>query len=332
MQNLAIFGAGQIGKQTKKLVEEKYFDEYRLVYFVDNNSDKQGSLIEGIPTISAEKLLEVYEKEIDCVASALQKSYEVNDFLIQHRIIPIKITSIGIYPLVNKIEKTERFCPICQKTSSYFDLFGVKPRQDALCPHCGSLERHRLLYLFLREKMNFFNEDSKHRKMLHIAPENCLKELFEKQFCENYITADLYATNVKVKMDIMDIQYEDETFDIIYCSHVLEHVSDDRKAMKEFFRVLKKDGWAILNVPIIRDKTYEDPSIVDPEEREKIFGQSDHVRAYGFDYVDRLRDSGFSVKVICAKDFLEEAEIEKTGLCNGGSIYFCSVSKNSSLL
>jgi len=237
MQNLAIFGAGQIGKQTKKLVEEKYFNEYKLIYFVDNNPAKQGSLIENTPIISAEKLLELYGKEIDCVAYALQKSYEVNDFLIQHKIIPISITSTGIYPLVNKIENTERFCPICQKTSSYFDLFGVNPRQDALCLHCGSLERHRLLYIFLKEKMDFFSNQSK--KMLHIAPEPCLEVLFKKTIGE-YVSADLYNPNAMVKMDIMDIQYENETFDIIYCSHVLEHVSDDRKAMREFFRVLKK--------------------------------------------------------------------------------------------
>jgi len=327
MQTLAIFGAGQVGKQTKKLVEEKYFNEYRLVYFVDNNPVIQGSLIENTPIISAEKLLELYGKEIDCVAYALQKSYEVNDFLIQHKIIPISITSREIYPLINKIERTERFCPICQKTSSYFDLFGVNPRQDARCPHCGSLERHRLLYIFLKEKTDFFSNHSK--KMLHIAPEPCLEALFKKAIGE-YITADLYNPNVMVKMDITDIQYENESFDIIYCSHVLEHVSDDHKAMREFFRVLKKDGWAILNVPIIRDKTYEDPSITEPEEREKIFGQHDHVRAYGLDYADRLCEAGFSVAIIYAKDLLNESDMEKMGLSNGsaGEIFFCTKTLN----
>jgi len=326
MQNLAIFGAGQIGKQTKKLVEEKYVNEYKLVYIVDNDPVKQGSLIENTPIISSENLLELYGKEIDCVAYALQKSYEVNDFLIQNKIIPISITSAGIYPLINKIGKIERFCPICQKTSSYFDLAGINSRQDASCPHCGSLERHRLLYIFLKEKTNFFYGDSKHKKMLHIAPEYFLIPIFEKLFGENYITADLYNSNVKVKMDIMNIPYEDETFDIIYCSHVLEHISDDRKAMREFYRVLKKDGWAVLNVPIIRDKTYEDSSITEPTERERIFGQHDHVRAYGPDYADRLREAGFSVAIFYAKDLLNESDIEKMGLSNGasGEVYFCT--------
>jgi SAM-dependent methyltransferase len=324
VRNLAIFGAGYIGKQTKKLVEDKYTDEFKLVYFVDNDSLKQGSLIESIPVISAEELLQLYGKEIDDVASALLKSYDVDDFLIKHKIIPIRIVSSGIYHLVEKIEKAERFCPICEKFSSYFDLAGLKPRQNAICPHCGSRERHRFLYLFLKEKTNFFVENC--RKMLHIAPEACFKPLFEKQCGENYITADLCRPNVKVKMDIMNIQYEDETFDIIYCSHVLEHVSDDRKAIKEFFRILKKGGWAILTVPIIRDKTHEDPSIIDPIEREKLFEQKDHVRAYGPDYIDRLRDAGFFVNVTCAKDLLNESDIERMGLDNEltGEIYFCT--------
>ena len=104
----------------------------------------------------------------------------------------------------------------------------------------------------------------------------------------------------------------------------MEHVSDDRKAMREFFRVLKKDGWAILNVPIIRDKTYEDSSITEPEEREKAFGQFDHVRAYGPDYADRLREAGFSVAIFYAKDLLNEADIERMGLSNGaaGEIFY----------
>jgi predicted SAM-dependent methyltransferase len=328
MRNLAIFGAGKIGKQTKKLVEEKYFNEYKLLYFVDNDPAKQGTSIEGTPVVSAEKLLELYKAGIlDSITPALQNSYDINIFLIQQKIIPTCITPTRIFPLINNF-RTERFCPICQKTSPYFNYAGLNSRLDALCPHCGSLERHRLVYLFLKEKTNFFTEQC-HKKMLHIAPEPCLETLFKRHVAE-YISADLYNPCAMVKMDIMDIQYENESFDIIYCSHVLEHVYDDRKAMKEFFRILKKDGWAILNVPITKDKTYEDPAITDPEEREKVFGQNDHVRAYGFDYVDRLREAGFSVAVTYAKDFLDSFDIERMGLGNsaeaGGEVYFCTIS------
>ncbi|MDR0311290.1 MAG: glycosyltransferase [Acidobacteriota bacterium] len=226
--------------------------------------------------------------------------------------------------LENDKHKTKRFCPLCQRTSTYFARFGLIPRRDALCPHCWSLERHRLVCLFLKEKTDFFTRKS--RKILHIAPEFCMEMLFKNHIKEEeYISADLYNPRAKVKMDIMDIRYKDESFDIIFCSHVLEHVSDDRKAIREFFRVLTKGGWAILNVPIIREKTYEDPTITDPKAREKAYGQNDHVRAYGIDYVDRLQEAGFLVEVTGAKDFLDSFDIEKMGLGNGaaGEVYFC---------
>ena len=128
-----------------------------------------------------------------------------------------------------------------------------------------------------------------------------------------------------VKMDITDIQYPDESFDVIYCSHVLEHVVDDRKAMSEFRRVLKSDGWAILLVPITVETTYEDPSIVDPAERLKHFGQDDHVRRYGKDYVERLRAAGFKVSVSNASDLCQEPEVLQMGLTPAsGEIFFCT--------
>jgi len=133
------------------------------------------------------------------------------------------------------------------------------------------------------------------------------------------------AKGVMEKMDITDIQHPNGNFDIIYCSHVLEHVPDDRKAMSEFYRVLRPSGWAVLNVPITADTTYEDPSITDPDERERLFGQHDHVRRYGPDYKDRLEDAGFHVSVYSAEEFLSPSDIERQGMANGaaGEIYYC---------
>ena len=222
--------------------------------------------------------------------------------------------------------RPKRFCPVCQKSSVYFFPLIINGKTlDKRCLKCYSQGRQRLGYAFLKDRTDFFTATAK--KMLHIAPEPCFEQKFEKLYGTNYITADLYTATVKVKMDIMNIQYEDETFDIIYCSHVLEHVSDDRKAIGEFFRVLKKGGWAILNVPVVRnDKTIEDLSIIDPKEREKFFGQDDHVRAYGTDYVDRLRDAGFSVDVVHAKDMLNDFDIERMELNYNSACletYFC---------
>ncbi|MGD1908762.1 MAG: class I SAM-dependent methyltransferase [Leptolyngbyaceae cyanobacterium] len=200
--------------------------------------------------------------------------------------------------------------------------YGAGGRKDAQCSHCGALERHRLLWLFLKEKTNLFDGHS--QKMLHVAPESCFESKFKKILGSNYLTADLFS-RAMVTMDICNIQYPDQSFDAIYCNHVLEHVIDDRKAIREFFRVLRNDGWAILNVPIMREKTFEDSSIINPKERLKVFGQEDHVRCYGLDYVERLRDSGFSVEVINASDLVDDNDAEKMGLTSAsGEIFYCT--------
>ncbi len=161
--------------------------------------------------------------------------------------------------------------------------------------------------------------------MLHVAPEVCLEPKFREYLGNNYLTADLYNPNAMVKMDITDIQYPDQSFDCIYCSHVLEHVQDDKRAMREFFLVLKNDGWAILLVPITSEQTIEDPSITDPEERLKVFGQQDHVRRYGLDYIDRLREAGFRVEITKVCDFVDDKEAIEMGLTPAsGEIYYCT--------
>jgi ubiquinone/menaquinone biosynthesis C-methylase UbiE len=126
-------------------------------------------------------------------------------------------------------------------------------------------------------------------------------------------------------MNIMDIQYADQFFDVIFCSHVLEHVDDDMKAMREFYRVLKNSGWAILLVPITSEQTFEDPSITDPQLRKKLFGQEDHVRRYGPDYVNRLRMAGFKVKTTKVRDLVDGVEAKRLGLTSAsGNIYYCT--------
>lgn len=203
--------------------------------------------------------------------------------------------------------------------------FGAPLRNDAQCVHCGSLERHRLTWLFLEQKTDFFDHQPK--KMLHVAPEPVFEQLFSKELGEGYLTADLYNPAAMVKMDITDIQYPDETFDIIYCSHVLEHVPDDKKAMKEFYRVLKPEGWAILLVPIMDGETHEDLSITDPQERIRLYGQDDHVRRYGTDniYLDRLQDAGFTVTVFQPSDLLDDEQITTMGITDAAQdIYYCS--------
>lgn len=161
--------------------------------------------------------------------------------------------------------------------------------------------------------------------MLCVAPEPWLDAKFRSLLGAGYLSAGLSGPRVMEQMDITHIKFADESFDVIYCSHVFEHVLDDRKAMREICRVLKRGGWAILLVPVKTGRTYEDPSIVEPAARLEAFGKEDHVRVYGSDYVDRLRESGFQVEITVPADFLAPAEVERNGLLrNGGAIYYCT--------
>lgn len=159
--------------------------------------------------------------------------------------------------------------------------------------------------------------------MLHFAPELVFERKFRQVESLDYLTADLLEPNAMVKMDITDIQYPDQSFDVIYCSHVLEHVADDRKGMRELRRVMSRDGWGLFQVPICLDRTLEDASVTDPKEREPLFGQHDHVRKYGVDFADRLRDAGFSVEVITAGNLLSSEEIVQYAT-KGEQVFYCT--------
>ena len=193
-----------------------------------------------------------------------------------------------------------RECPICGSRYRRFMPYGyVTSREDALCPHCLSLERHRMIWLWLRECSTLF--DSRPR-LLHIAPEVSLMRHFKRLYrgTENYITADLESPLADMHFDVQDIPLKDCSVDVVICNHLMEHVEDDRRAMSELYRILKPGGWGIVLVPEDRSRatTFEDDSITNPEERTRIFGQYDHRRIYGRDYDTRLTKAGFRVERI----------------------------------
>ena len=159
--------------------------------------------------------------------------------------------------------------------------------------------------------------------MLHIAPELFFEWKFKQIPSLLYLTADLYDPNAMAKMDITDIQYPGNSFDIIYCSHVLEHVPNDLEAMREFKRVLKPGGWALLVVPITSEKTFEDTSITSPIERQKVFGHSSHVRGYGPDFKDRLVEAGFKVTVVTATEVIGGKDFLRMGISSAEKSFFC---------
>lgn len=198
----------------------------------------------------------------------------------------------------------------------------IKSRENALAPDSMSLERHRLMWLFLQQKTNFFTDKL---KFLHIAPEFCFLNLFKKMRNLEYITGDLISPWADVKMDVHDIPFNDNEFDVVICNHVLEHVKDDKKVMKEFYRVMNKGGWGIFQVPIDKNNklTIEDPLITDPKDRERLYWQSDHLRLYGLDYSKKLQKAGFKVTESNFINELENELVNKYALPKNEVIYFC---------
>ncbi|MFC3415838.1 class I SAM-dependent methyltransferase [Algoriphagus hitonicola] len=212
-------------------------------------------------------------------------------------------------------------CPVCDHSYQNFLPYGRISRENALCPNCLSLERHRLMWLFLKEETEFFTAKL---KVLHVAPEHCFIDRFEKLPNLEYITADIESPLAKVKMDIHQIPFPENTFDVVFCNHVLEHVKDDIQACQEINRVLKSNGWGILQSPVYPiEKTIEDKTITDPRERERLFGQRDHVRKFGKDYAKRLSTSGLNVEENQLVKRIDPEIVSKYALAKDEIIFVC---------
>ncbi|MGV6830942.1 MAG: class I SAM-dependent methyltransferase [bacterium] len=242
-------------------------------------------------------------------------------FKIALNVIPrpllIRLSYI-VRPMVAFALKGSRFTdPIDNKSfRSFLDYGYVVQRKNVLSPSTLSLERHRLLWLYLKRETLFF---IKPLKVLHFAPEQCFLKRFRALDHLDYTTTDLLSPIADVKADICDLPFEDNSYDVILCNHVLEHIPDDTRAMQELFRVMKPGGWGVFQIPqdLNRDITFEDNSITDRKERTKIFGQYDHVRVYGRDYFDKLRSIGFKVEEVDYTASFTDAEITKYCLANG---------------
>lgn len=211
------------------------------------------------------------------------------------------------------------YCPVCQNHVSKFFAWGFHP--NIWCHVCTSFDRHRFAWLFFERKTNLF--DGQPRIMLHVAPEPAFERKFKQVSNLEYITADIMDPHVTVRMDVTNIDYASDTFDIIYCSHVLEHVPHPKRAVQEFQRVLRPNGWAAVAVPIHQRPTIGDPSVASPREREKLFGQHDHFWRFGPDFVDMLEEAGFVVEVVRAGDIASVDECRVMALSVNGSIFHC---------
>lgn len=212
-------------------------------------------------------------------------------------------------------------CPLCGAHLSHF-LVLHRPF-FRWCPVCRSLQRHRFSWMSLQQ---YILPAYSIRWILHIAPEEALRRAFHRLPGVGYVSMDLYAADVLVRADVGRLPFDSGTFDLVYCSHVLEHIPDDRAAMQELWRVLRPGGIAIILTPLWDKPTFEDASITDPVERERLFGQFDHVRWYGFDIVDRLTDSGFAVQTMRAGDMADAKAIVRFGLDETDVLFVCTKS------
>jgi len=251
-------------------------------------------------------------------------------FFLHHRqilmrlFLPLCRVGAAVVYAGNNVE-----CPCCRGKYRTFLPFGAPPgrRQNARCPGCFALERHRLLWMYFNNRTNLMTDKL---KMLHVAPEFIFQSKLKKLSNLDYLSSDLRPTEAMVQMDITNIELPDDQFDVIYCSHVFEHIPDDRKAMSELQRVLKPGGWAILQVPqnINMELTAEGTDDMTELEREAQFGHHDHQRLYGLDYGKKLEDVGFEVRVDDYAAELGPEAIKRYGFKVGEPIYYCTKPKS----
>lgn len=222
---------------------------------------------------------------------------------------------------------TARQCNLCgARLSRFLGAKGESVRPDAICPVCGSVEWYRLAWWFLTNK-----HPEKLRpgaKVLHVAAEPEIKRRFKKLFGTGYVAFDMDLRRATVMGDLQKLPFTDGSFDLVYCSHVLEHVTDDHLAIRELRRVVKSDGAALIQVPITTETTFGDPSITDPAERFRLFGQSDHVRRYGPDFLEILTTNGWKVHKTTVAELSAEL-VQRHGLPShaetlaAGDIFWC---------
>lgn len=238
------------------------------------------------------------------------------------RLIPTQIYEYFKRNILKLANNTDYYCPICKQNIQFeeYDFKNGVPIHEIECYNCRSRVRDRVIYLYLN-RINFFNE-KKRIKILHFAPEHFFYKLFKNNENIDYNCSDFDPNQIMfknmdlIKIDITNIQYKNNSFDFIFCNHVLEHIPNDIKAMKELYRILKVGGWGIIQVPIDYNRlnTYEDSNLQTFKEREKAFGSGEHVRLYGRDYVNRLESVGFRVEENEFVRSLDDNTIKRYGL------------------
>jgi SAM-dependent methyltransferase len=214
-------------------------------------------------------------------------------------------------------------CPVCDGDFRRFLPYGEPVRPNRACPGCGSLRRHRILWLYLVDELGLGRVPL---RLLHLAPEKAMADRLRRLPELDYVTFDLREPAASVRGDLTRAPFASGAFDVVICSHVLEHIPDDRAAMQELCRVLAPDGTAVVLVPVRQASavTDEDPTITSPEARLRAYGHRDHVRYYGRDVTERLAGAGFAVDSVDYAARLSAAARERTRVAGAEPVYACS--------
>lgn len=219
--------------------------------------------------------------------------------VLRDRLLPGE-AGVAAYKLLNPI-KPRFICPICNYKGPFFNSYrrSVGVRRNARCPRCQSMERHRLQFMVIAQLAQRYDFTS--MRILHIAPEKFFMQMFRERFKE-YVGANLQANRgVDLQADLRALPFADGSFDVVYASHVLEHIKDDARVLSEAKRVLRAGGFAVLPVPMVANKTVEYP---EPNPNE-----FDHVRAPGPDYYERYRNYFSRLETFASSDFPERYQL-----------------------
>lgn len=282
-----------------------------------NTEDSQIFLIARKNDESAEKIMESYEKDvINSARNNILKKYESELNIINESNVKLSDSIIRFKSMLTEdIVKDNKYCPFCQSNFDTFDSFGNPPRLNARCSKCGSLERDRFIYTFLKEKTDIFIKNS---KIMQYSPTVCFYNVLSKMNNVEYVSCGSELNDLIDKViDLEDVDFSDDSFDAIINIHTLDKVKDDIKAMEELYRVVKpssEGGFVLINVPLLREKTFEKKEYNTPELRRKYYHDESRYRIYGEDIVERLRSVGFIVDRYDSEDIFNSKLIELYGI------------------
>lgn len=312
-----------LGKRGKEFLEDMLEIRDIKIVAVTDSYLQEDEMDGGWNYIRSEQISDI---QFDYIVVTPENYFnKIRDSFVRKGIKADKIKSISEL----SGESGRYYCEICEHPILYWrHFFGERSRARGQCPVCGSFHRHRYIYHIIKNYTKLL-DGGKH-SVLYFAPELFVEKIRKICDSEEYITVDIEDGKADMVADITNLQFDDQQFEYIICNHVMEHVVDDKTAFLELKRVLKPEGKLIFTVPVNWDgMTLEDGNIKTKDDRKKYFGQEDHVRYYGKDLVDKVRELGFYVQVLFSNELISEEDIEKYGYprdrYNDGAVFLCSI-------